>query len=76
MSQTQFAEALLDPAHPMPTGLVGPDGLPVKQLHDADISPGFVHRARACVIRAQQFGHERISGVGIHGRGGQLARLN
>ena len=28
MSQTQFAEALLDPAHPMPAGLVGPDGLP------------------------------------------------
>ena len=28
MSQTQFAEALLDPARPMPAGLVGPDGLP------------------------------------------------
>lgn len=28
MSQTQFAAALLDPAHPMPAGLVGPDGLP------------------------------------------------
>lgn len=28
MSQTQFAAALLNPAHPMPAGLVGPDGLP------------------------------------------------
>ena len=28
MSQTQFAEALLDPARAMPAGLVGPDGLP------------------------------------------------